>query len=149
MVVGFLLYTIIMNATQVLMLYLKKKKKAYLFPKILKYINAISINKDTYVEQKKMGYDTVRNFLTLRESCLYYFDYLLREEMRFKGYSSEWLHICHVFDGWSTFIKNNINKNYFKVLIPHNLSERDCHYHWRNGYHNIDYTLKKQEWEKL
>ena len=87
-----------MNATQVLMLYLKKKKKAYLFPKILKYINAISINKDTYVEQKKMGYDTVRNFLTLRESCLYYFDYLLREEMRFKGYSSEWLHICHVFE---------------------------------------------------
>ena len=48
--------------------------------------------------------------------------------------------LCAKF--WN-FLKNNINGNYLKQMIPNFIEEKDA-YRYRNGYHELEFSLKKE-----
>lgn len=153
-----------MNATQVLFLFLKENKQGHLFAKLVRHINDRFEWRASFQHQKnELNYDIIKNMLCLStNSRLYdvgYNIYQLLAKTHFDsragrhvpfykdfGLNMERTHNLFCVK-WGRFVRKNINGNYYKSFIPYNMHEFD-EYKLRNGYHNIDYTLKQQEWEK-
>lgn len=153
-----------MNATQVLLLFLKERKQGHLFAKLVRHINNCFEQNVLFQNQKKVfNYDIVKNMLCVSTSRrLYdvgYNIYQLLSKSRFDWdigrrifyYEDFGLNMATAYDlfcvKWGNFVRENINGNYYKYFIPYHMSEFDG-YKSRNGYHNIDFSLRPKVWEK-
>lgn len=154
-----------MNATQVLFLFLKERKQGHLFTKLIKHINYRFECHALFQRQKKeLDYDIVKNMLCVsRDNRLHdvgYDIYQLLSKSRFDWDIGRRIYDCEDFGlnmataydlfciRWGNFVRENINGNYYKRFIPYNMSEFGD-YKSRNGYHNIDFSLRPKAWEKL
>lgn len=154
-----------MNATQVLFLFLKEKKQGHLFTKLVRYVNNCFEQNELFQRQKKeLNYDIVKNMLCASSyHRLYdvgYNIYQLLSKSRFDsdigrrifyyedfGFNMATAYALFCVE-WGNFVRENINGNYYKRFIPYNMSEFGD-YKSRNGYHNIDFSLRPKAWEKL
>ena len=57
----------------------------------------------------------------------------------------------NINEKWSKYIRENLNGNYFKTMIPDEMKEFEIshdgwgRYKYRNGYHAINYTLRENK----
>ena len=153
-----------MNATQVLFLFLKERKQGHLFMKLVRHIDqCFECNAFFQSQKKKLNYDIVKNMLCVSShSRLYdvgYNIYQLLSKSRFDSdigrrifsYEDFGLNMATAYDlfcvKWGNFVRENINGNYYKYFIPCYMREFDD-YKSRNGYHNIDFSLRPKAWEE-
>lgn len=150
-----------MNPTQVLLLFLKENKQGHLFTKLMGHINYHFRDNSLFQTQKKLNYDPVKNMLcSMSNSRLYdvgYDIYLLLYRTRYDANTNTYIHVCNDFGlnitqtynlfklKWGKFIREKIDGNYYKLFIPCTAAEFD-RFKSRNGYHDIDFSLKPKIW---